>query len=266
MPTGGPELRASYAGAPYAFRRMAQLCGGTYRDEAGLLVYHTAVADPIVWNGAIVTASNPAEPAGLVDLADRFFASYTESYGFWIVGSRDEELARFLTDSGSPQIDDSPHMVIDCAGIQRPEASVAVQLVTEEPALRAFVEVAAAAFETIGADPRAWPAVYPSLAAVCAEDVIAVVARDDARPLGAAMGYLAGDVCEVIHVATVPAARRRGIGAAVTAAVVTEARNRGANLAVLQATEYGHGVYRALGFEEVDRYRLHLRRVPSSEL
>jgi GNAT superfamily N-acetyltransferase len=101
---------------------------------------------------------------------------------------------------------------------------------------------------------------------VCAEDVIAVVARDDARPLGAAMGYLAGDVCEVIHVATTPAARRRGIGAAVTAAVVTEARNRGANLAVLQATEYGHGVYRALGFEEVDRYRLHLRRVPSSEL
>jgi ribosomal protein S18 acetylase RimI-like enzyme len=107
--------------------------------------------------------------------------------------------------------------------------------------------------------------VYPTLAAVCAEDVIAVVAWDDATPLGTAMGYLTGGVCEVIHVATAPAARRRGIGAAVTAGVVTEARARGATLAVLQSTEYGHGVYSALGFEEVDRYRLHLRTVPHAE-
>jgi ribosomal protein S18 acetylase RimI-like enzyme len=244
---------------------MAELCGGAFQDQSGLLMYHTAVPDPVVWNGAIVTTPKPVEPTELVTLADSFFASYTDSYGFWILASRDGELAGFLTDNGSDQIDDAPHMVIECADAQPPASSVTVQLVTDQSALRAFVDVAAAGFETIGADPRVWPAVYPTLAAVCAEDVMAVVAWENGRPLGAAMGYLAGEVCEVIHVATAPAARRRGIGTAVTAGVVTEARARGATLAVLQSTEDGHGVYSAFGFEEVDRYRLHLRTVPHSE-
>lgn len=108
-----------------------------------------------------------------------------------------------------------------------------------------------------------WPIAYPVLAAVCADDIVAVVAWDGGRPISAAMGYLADDVCEVIHVATLPSARGRGAGATVTASVVVEAQRRGAHLAVLQATEHGEGVYRSLGFEEVDRYRLHLRTVPA---
>lgn len=243
---------------------MAELSGGVCELEAELMMYHAAVPDPIVWNGAILTAPTAVDLAELVSRADAFFAPRTDSYGFWIVASRDAALARFLTGIGVEQIDDSPHMVLECAAVQPGNPTVSVERVTDESGLRAFVEVAAAGFETIGADPAVWPVVYRNLSAVCADDVIAVVASDGDQPLGCAMGYLAREVCEVIHVATVPSARGRGIGAAVTAAVVAEARVREVRLAALQATEQGHSVYRSLGFEEVDRYRLHLRTLPTS--
>jgi GNAT superfamily N-acetyltransferase len=242
---------------------MARLAGGACQEESGLLVYHAGVPDPVVWNGAIVTAPTALGPEELVQQADSFFASRTDSYGFWSVGSRDEDLARFLTAGGTEEIDNSPHMVAECSAVQRPASSVSVEIVTDDAGRRAFVDVSTAAFETIGADPRVWPVVYATVEAVCADDIIAMVAWEDGRPLAAAMGYLAGEVCEVIHVGAVPPARRRGAGAAVTASVVAEANRRGAALAVLQATTHGEGVYRSLGFEEVDRYRLHLRSVPS---
>lgn len=264
VPVRPTAVAASYAGAAHAFRRMAELSGGAFEHESGLLVYHAAVPDPVVWNGAIVTGTTSLGPAELVRRADAFFAPRAGSYGFWIVASRDDVLAQFLTENGAEQIDDSPHMVVECSELRNPPSSTSIQLVTDEAGLHAFVDVAASAFETIGADVEVWPVAYPTTAAVRADDVIAMVAWDDGQPLGAAMGYLAGDVCEVIHVATVPSARRRGIGAAVTASVVAEARTRGATVAALQATEYGEGVYRSLGFEEVDRYRLHLRTVATA--
>jgi ribosomal protein S18 acetylase RimI-like enzyme len=241
---------------------MAELSGGEWQEGSGMLLYRTPVPDPVVWNGAILTGA-PRDPLEeLLARADAFFAPHAESYGFWIVGSRDAEMAAFLSAAGIEPIDDAPHMVVETAQVAEPDPSVAVGVVTDDAGRSVFVEVAAAAFETIGADPRTWPIVYPSVESVCAEDVIAVVASDQGGPVGAAMGYLGDGVCEVIHVATVPAARRRGIGKAVTASVVAEARGRGATLAVLQATEHGEGVYRSMGFEEIGRYRLHLRTVP----
>jgi hypothetical protein len=256
-------VRASYAAPAQAFRRIAELAGGAFEEKAGLLAYHAAVPDPVVWNGALITAPTSLGPADLLQQADSFFAGRTDSYGFWIVGSRDEELARFLTDSGAEEIDDSPHMVVECSAVHRPESPVSVEIVTDEVGRRAFVDVSAAAFETIGADPGVWPVVYATVDAVCADDIIAIVAWHEGRPVAAAMGYLAGEVCEVIHVGTVPDVRRRRAGAAVTAGVVLEAHHRGVGVAALQSTVYGERVYRSLGFEEVDRYRLHLRTVPS---
>ena len=250
----------SHAAAPAAFRRIAELAGGEWRQDDGLLLYRTPVSDPVVWNGAIVTGEPAASPPQLLEQADAFFAPYAASYGFWIIGSRDGELGQFLSASHAELVDDAPHMIIETAAVRTAASPVHVDLVVDDAGRRAFTDVAAAAFETIGANPATWPVVYPSLESVCADDVIAVTARtSDANYVGAAMGYLAAGVCEVIHVATIPTARRRGIGAAVTARVIAEAHARGATLAVLQSTEHGEGVYRSLGFQETDRYRLYLR-------
>jgi predicted GNAT family acetyltransferase len=61
-----------------------------------------------------------------------------------------------------------------------------------------------------------------------------------------------GAVTEIVGVGTLPAARRRGLGAAVTAALVADARARGAELVFLSAgSEAIARVYERLGFVRV---------------
>jgi ribosomal protein S18 acetylase RimI-like enzyme len=83
-----------------------------------------------------------------------------------------------------------------------------------------------------------------------------MLARLDGRPVATALGVLAGGGLIIANVATLAEARGRGIGRAVTLATMHAGARAGATLAVLQSTELGFGVYRALGFEEFGRYRV----------
>ncbi|MFF9502633.1 GNAT family N-acetyltransferase [Streptomyces sp. NPDC014656] len=61
-----------------------------------------------------------------------------------------------------------------------------------------------------------------------------------------------GDVAEVVGVGTRPGARRRGLGLAVTAALVAEARSRGVGLVFLTASDASvERLYARLGFRTV---------------
>jgi predicted acetyltransferase len=65
----------------------------------------------------------------------------------------------------------------------------------------------------------------------------------------------------MIHgVATVPEARRRGIGTAVTLAALLAARRLGYRIAVLQASSIGQGPYARLGFRFVAGYGRFVRQ------
>jgi len=71
-------------------------------------------------------------------------------------------------------------------------------------------------------------------------------------PLGAGSHQLVGDVTEVTGVGTLPAARRRGIGSAVTGRLVEHARDRGADLVFLSAADDGVArMYERLGFRRI---------------
>ena len=60
--------------------------------------------------------------------------------------------------------------------------------------------------------------------------------------------------CGVFNVATVAHARRRGLGTAITALQLHQARKRGRVTASLQSTTMGERVYAAAGFHLLARY------------
>ena len=248
----------------HAFKRMAHLCGGTWIDDDGLLLYRTATQEPMVWNGALALSSSlPA--AELVTRADAFFAGERPAYGFWVLESRDAALVTALADAGAEVVSDDPHMSLELEGDEPAFASeLELEVVHDDVGHQRYLQVARGSFETLGVDPGTWALVYPSVAAVAQDDIIAVVALDAGTPLAGAMAYLDGEICEVIHVGTLPSARRRGLGRVATTAVVAEARRRGATEAILQATPEGEPVYRRMGFRQIDRFRLYLRSTPTS--
>jgi GNAT superfamily N-acetyltransferase len=74
------------------------------------------------------------------------------------------------------------------------------------------------------------------------------LARLGGAPVAIAMLFTGGGAAGIQAVATVPEARERGIGAAVTLAALRAGRAQGMRVGVLEATEMGRPVYRRLGF------------------
>jgi GNAT superfamily N-acetyltransferase len=76
----------------------------------------------------------------------------------------------------------------------------------------------------------------------------------DGRPVVSGLGWRTGRTIGVYSIATIPSARRRGFGAAMTARVVADGLAAGCDVAVLQASEMGRPIYERLGFRTVVRY------------
>jgi ribosomal protein S18 acetylase RimI-like enzyme len=87
-----------------------------------------------------------------------------------------------------------------------------------------------------------------------AEEFHLRVARLDGRDVGAAIAYDHDGDRGIFNVGTRPEARRRGIGTALTALQLHDARERGCATASLQSTPIAEGVYAALGFADLGRY------------
>jgi ribosomal protein S18 acetylase RimI-like enzyme len=74
-----------------------------------------------------------------------------------------------------------------------------------------------------------------------------------------ALGITHEGATGVFNVATPPKHRARGYGTAITARAVRDGLTDGASFAYLQSSESGHGVYRRLGFRDVEQYTLFTR-------
>jgi len=71
--------------------------------------------------------------------------------------------------------------------------------------------------------------------------------------LATALAFDFGDDCGIYNVGTVEHARRRGLGSALTARLLHDARARGRRTASLQATAMAERLYAALGFRDLGR-------------
>ena len=80
-----------------------------------------------------------------------------------------------------------------------------------------------------------------------------LAARIDGEMVAAALAYDFGDDTGIYNVGTVERARRRGLGTALTAAQVHDARARGCRTASLQSTPMAEHVYSAVGFRDLGR-------------
>jgi ribosomal protein S18 acetylase RimI-like enzyme len=88
-----------------------------------------------------------------------------------------------------------------------------------------------------------------------------LVARLDGENVATAIACDHEGDCGIFNTGTLPHARRRGLGAALTALHLHDARGRGCETASLQATEIAQGVYAGVGFRDLGRF---IEYVPST--
>jgi ribosomal protein S18 acetylase RimI-like enzyme len=167
---------------------------------------------------------------------------------------------------GGLQVGDHPLMVHDdgrAASGRRTRDDLDVRLVTEDDDLALLFSVAAVGFSNPGtavgqvgvAELRAAAAARPSAEAAFQRErlrsgsTVLAVAFVDGAPVASGVHQPVGAVTEVAGVATLPAFRRRGLGAAVTAYLVADARRRGIETVFLTAgSDEIARMYSTLGF------------------
>ncbi|WP_205650241.1 GNAT family N-acetyltransferase [Actinoplanes solisilvae] len=88
-------------------------------------------------------------------------------------------------------------------------------------------------------------------------DVLRLVGRlADGRVAGTAEAFYCDGLVLLYFIGTQPEHRRRGIGTAMTRAVLRQAAARGVETAALTSSAMGEPVYRRLGFREIADYRV----------
>ncbi len=162
-----------------------------------------------------------------------------------------------------------PLMVLEAVMTATAPAGVRVRLLdADDPALAAAGAVAAVGFAAAGtAVGTAGPAERD--AATKDSDTsqvrsrlrrgitVMAVAEDEHGPLAVGSSQPVDGVTEIVGVATLPAARRRGLGAAVTALLVEDAHRRGVELAFLSAGgDDVARVYGRVGFRRIATARI----------
>ncbi|MGI9641954.1 MAG: GNAT family N-acetyltransferase [Acidimicrobiia bacterium] len=193
--------------------------------------------------------------AGLVYLADTGFV-----YSACIRSSVDEHLTGVLADRGFVKIYPTPTLLTRSpSGLPWPNELERVSGTLTLDDHRYLLEKA---FDMSSEMVDGW-VTEPLLAD---DRLTVVVGRKNGVPVTTAAGVRVGDALAVFNVATLPAHRGKGFGAAATAAIVDAGFDDGVGTVVLQSSDIGLSVYQSLGFEIVmhherwgfpDQYRSH---------
>jgi GNAT superfamily N-acetyltransferase len=161
-----------------------------------------------------------------------------------------------------------PLLCLDAARDARPSGDVEVRLVSPEEDIRLPQAVSNVGFkhpgtargqagiETVAATAASIPDEMVEFVRdrLRRELTVMAVATIDGAPVTAGGHQPVGESTEIVGVATLPAFRRRGLGAAVTSFLVRDALDRGVRLVLLSAgSEEIARVYRRLGFADVGR-------------
>jgi ribosomal protein S18 acetylase RimI-like enzyme len=224
----------------------------------------TAVGAPYSWlNQASGARFTEVSADSRIDEVIAWFDSRGLPFS-WEVGPADSpaDLGDRLAARGlQPDHDEAPGMVASLSGLPAvdPPSGTTIEIVRDPTAFDDWL----GAFRDAFAMPADLVAAFSKLRLLGFGDDLSyryVLARIGHRPVATAVGLVAGVGGIIINVATVPDARRRGIGRAVTLEAMHQCAAMGATVAVLQSSEMGHPVYRGLGFEDFGRYRSYARQ------
>lgn len=180
----------------------------------------------------------------------------------WWTGpsTRPTDLGARLVARGFARMATAPGMAMDLHEL-RPApptgGGVALQTVEDADALRAWSETMVAGFGMPAYLEETFAAFYAACGSLLGPPHVNVLATVDGRPAATASMLLGGGVAGLYNLATLPGARRRGIGHALTVAALQRARAHGYRVAILHASAMAVPLYERIGFRrycEIDQY------------
>lgn len=228
---------------------------GFLRREPDMLIYRSGLRVPLL-NGVLGPRFTSENASGRVESAMSHFRGERIPMR-WLLGpsSTPRDLGELLSDQGMKRGRALPGMALDLRAVDNellPEG-LEIREVTDAGALRTCGDTLAEGFELHGEIGRG------------VSDAVVTYGRSPTRRwfLGRLNGKAVTASLLVLHegfagiycVATIPEARRKGLGFAITHEPLMAAKAAGHRAAVLEASEMGFPVYKRLGFTQLCEFQ-----------
>jgi GNAT superfamily N-acetyltransferase len=235
--------------------------GCELHEEADLAWFVTGIPHPL-FNGVMATDLAPERVDACIDEMVAEFRSRRIPLE-WTTGSRTRpaDLGHRLLTRGFEHTLDVPGMAMDLRVLpeEDPPRGFTVAQATNREDLEACVRIALSTFGIPEDFVPRLVEIEEGMPQDQKELTRHYLARLDGQPVATSELFLAAGVAGLYFVGTLPDARDRGIGRAVTLAALRGAREMGYRVGVLQATEMGTPVYRRLGFRALYSMGIYVR-------
>jgi GNAT superfamily N-acetyltransferase len=173
----------------------------------------------------------------------------------WWTGpaTRPADLGTYLEGYGFSREDDETGMAADLMKLNEDIPSptgLMIEPVSDMDTLKEWIHVFTLGFGIPEIFDQAFFDLFASLGFGPELAIQHYLGRLNGAPVATSTLLLSAGVAGIYNVATLPNARRQGMGAAMTIVPLREARALGFLVGILQATEMGKRVYQHLGFQE----------------
>jgi GNAT superfamily N-acetyltransferase len=246
-------LRAMETNIQEAWIQLARGLGAEIHNEPELLWFLSGI--PFHLANGVVRTHFPSD-IGETTLDERLERLTAHGVPMaWLIGpsTRPMDLGSHLERHGWSHDDEAPGLAVDLHSLNEPLSllpHITIERVSDEETLKTWLRIM-----FVGSE-------LPEEGLMSLLDVVTRFGfkHDDAvhyylgmlgdKPVATSLLYLGGGVAGIYNVATLPEARRQGIGRALTLAPLLEARAWGYRTGILQATPMGINIYRRMGFRE----------------
>jgi GNAT superfamily N-acetyltransferase len=220
-------------------------------DSPNMTRFITGIPHPFM-NGVFRTQLTLDDVGEAIEDALTHFKSRKMPLMWWAgSASQPADLGKHLEAHGLTYAEDLPGMAVDLLALNddlTTPSGLTIKPVGDKKTLRQWVNAAIIGFGLPDTSENACFDLFAGLGFdLPLRNYVGLL---DGKPVATSQLFLAAGVAGIYWVATVPEARRQGIGTALTLAPLREARAMGYRISILHPSEMGLGVYRQLGFEE----------------
>jgi ribosomal protein S18 acetylase RimI-like enzyme len=226
-----------------------------FHDSPELTWLLTGIPDSFV-NTVFRTHAGPGSIDTIIEKTLAHFKSRdATTFSWWTeAGTLPTDLGERLVDHGLMYTDGSSGMAVDLRALNEDlptPTGLRIECVDEPESLRKWAHASIVGFELPETCVDTWFELFADLGFhLPLRNYLGTL---DGKPVAASELFLGAGVAGIYVVATVPEARRQGIGSAMTLTPLRDARAMGFRIGILHASSMGLGLYRRLGFQQYCR-------------
>jgi GNAT superfamily N-acetyltransferase len=231
----------------------------TILEVDGVMLFAGASDFP-AYNNGVHRVDDTTPGTEVIARANEFFAARGRGYSIWVRDTGEDDDLRDAADAALIQeFADSPQMICRTRLPDEPlPEGVEIRMVEDLAGTGIYADICGQAYVSLGSPDEATRSHFNGPTAMLAPHVHSAIAYLDGEPVSCAQILMSHGIAGVYWVASLEAARGRGIAAAVTRHVTNLGFDLGAQNVQLQASPMGEPVYLRMGYEELHRREFRL--------